>query len=561
MLSKTEQHIKHRLAEQRKQAPFISMASLTPGLLEKLLVNAGNKDVKVTGEHRSALLQVLEILPSLAGAGADDPWQSRGFFLKVSDSLHSAYVSVQDEDMDLIYSDKIQLGQFVYISGLDSGSPVPFVRGLKPVPKRRPCVGNPKDLVSSELLNPKGNTRCKNNDLKKNALEGLELRRLSLDSARRIWDQTPTPKSSSTSFNSNLRTSNNVNSRKKAASKNDPPLKPPILSISPLKSKTGVSSPKHIAKPQKKDFRSPACTNIPSCLVKVPISTKACSEEKISWNTLPPAIHNLGKDIMHHRNVASLAAARALEEASAAESVILCLQAFGDLCGSSQNISSGPLVEQYLDLHQNMQRAATVVKSLLIALPGGPKSSFYNKNAAYWVHAAIETNLSKFILFKKPEKGEENTDTCHCVVLGSIKEELNSENQSPPKKQSPQNHRNMSDSIPKVTSLLKNSSAAKAIHPKKDIYPKEAGLRETASLAEKLLLHSRQWFLKYMENSLSNGFQFCIGEASEISCLLRQLNRVNQWLDGLTGGDNGKVQDLRKKIYRFLLAHADSAGK
>lgn len=213
------------------------MASLTPGVLSKLLNNAANKDVKVTGDHRSALLQVIEILPSLAGAD-DDPWRSRGFFLKVSDSAHSAYVSISDQDLDLIYNDEIQLGQFVYVTRLDSASPVPILRGLKPVPKRRPspCVGNPIDLVPSDLLplrgvgahfgfsKPKSKVSKLDKNVKKGSekkdsknaainktkvskssslmmksspgkkilsFEGLELRRLSLDSARRAWDQTP----------------------------------------------------------------------------------------------------------------------------------------------------------------------------------------------------------------------------------------------------------------------------------------------------------------------------------------------------------------------------------
>lgn len=34
------------------------MVSLTPGTLQKLLQNAGDKEFKVAGEHRSALLQV-----------------------------------------------------------------------------------------------------------------------------------------------------------------------------------------------------------------------------------------------------------------------------------------------------------------------------------------------------------------------------------------------------------------------------------------------------------------------------------------------------------------------
>nr|DAD30201.1 TPA_asm: hypothetical protein HUJ06_031670 [Nelumbo nucifera] len=99
------------------------MASLTPSVLLKLLQHANNKEVKV----------VIEIVPSLVGG--DDMWQSRGFFLKVLDSLHSAYVSILDEDVDLIFSDKIQLGQFVHIVRLDSGSPIPVLRGVKPVPK------------------------------------------------------------------------------------------------------------------------------------------------------------------------------------------------------------------------------------------------------------------------------------------------------------------------------------------------------------------------------------------------------------------------------------------
>lgn len=206
------------------------MASLTPGLLSKLLESAGNKDVRVTGEHRSALLQVIEIVPSLSGA-PNDPWQSQGFFVKVSDSLHSAYASISDEDLDLIYSDKIQLGQFVYVSRFEvsaSGSPVPVLRGLKPVPnKRRPCVGNPKDLVSSDSLPSSGISYVTSTDFSKDKEKKLisrqrlskisnivkksdivvedskhmkrdsldQTRRLSLDSARRIWEhQTPTPK-------------------------------------------------------------------------------------------------------------------------------------------------------------------------------------------------------------------------------------------------------------------------------------------------------------------------------------------------------------------------------
>lgn len=120
------------------------MASLTPGILLKLL-QCMNSDVKVAGEHRSVLLQVIGIVPALAGS---ELWPNKGFYIKVSDSAHSTYVSLSDDDNDLILLDKLQLGQFFYVDRLESGSPVPCLRGVRPLPGRHPCIGNPEDLVA-----------------------------------------------------------------------------------------------------------------------------------------------------------------------------------------------------------------------------------------------------------------------------------------------------------------------------------------------------------------------------------------------------------------------------
>ncbi|OAY73906.1 hypothetical protein ACMD2_01261 [Ananas comosus] len=121
------------------------MASLVPGVLLKLLQHM-NTDVKVAGEHRSSLLQVVSIVPALAGG---DLFANKGFYLKVSDSSHATYVSLPDEHNDLILSDKIQLGQFIHVDRLEAASPVPILRGVRPVPGRHPCVGNPEDLVAT----------------------------------------------------------------------------------------------------------------------------------------------------------------------------------------------------------------------------------------------------------------------------------------------------------------------------------------------------------------------------------------------------------------------------
>ena len=124
------------------------MAVLIPSARLKLLQHM-NIDVKVAGEYRSSLLQVVSIVPALAGG---ELFPNQGFYLKVSDSSHATYVSLPDEHDDLILSDKLQLGQFIHVERLESASPVPIIRGVRPVPGRHPCVGSPEDIVATHSL-------------------------------------------------------------------------------------------------------------------------------------------------------------------------------------------------------------------------------------------------------------------------------------------------------------------------------------------------------------------------------------------------------------------------
>jgi hypothetical protein len=126
------------------------MASLTPGILLKVLKNI-NSDVKVCGECRSILLQVISIVPAITGS---ELWPDHGFFIKVSDSSHSTYVSLSKEDNELILSNKLHLGQFIYVEKVQSSIPVPVLVGVRPVPGRNLCIGNPKDLM--QMSTPSG---------------------------------------------------------------------------------------------------------------------------------------------------------------------------------------------------------------------------------------------------------------------------------------------------------------------------------------------------------------------------------------------------------------------
>lgn len=119
------------------------MASLVQGVLLKLLQSM-NSNVKVHGEYRSVLLQVISIVLALSGF---ELWPNQGFFIKVSDSSHSTYVSLSKEDNEFILNNKLQLGQFFYVDRIESGTLVPILVGVRPVPGRHPFEGNPKDLM------------------------------------------------------------------------------------------------------------------------------------------------------------------------------------------------------------------------------------------------------------------------------------------------------------------------------------------------------------------------------------------------------------------------------
>ncbi|KAK1265472.1 hypothetical protein QJS04_geneDACA016948 [Acorus gramineus] len=127
------------------------MATPTPGILLKLLQSM-NSDTKVTGDHRSALLQIVGIVPvssssttSSSSASADPFNPNHGFYVQLSDSSHSTYVALGPASDDLVLSNRLHLGQFVHVDRLSldpSFSPsVPLAVGLRPLPGRHPFLG------------------------------------------------------------------------------------------------------------------------------------------------------------------------------------------------------------------------------------------------------------------------------------------------------------------------------------------------------------------------------------------------------------------------------------
>ncbi|CAI9103263.1 OLC1v1001715C1 [Oldenlandia corymbosa var. corymbosa] len=596
------------------------MASLTPGILQKLLQNVGNKDAKVVGEHRSALLQVIGIVPSLD----DDPWKSRGFYLRVSDSLHSAYVSVLAEDVELIMSDQIQLGQFIHVTRLDPCSPVPVLCGLKPVPKRRPCVGDPKDLISSDALTArktvesKTGKRCggleKKVEVKENLKEktkrlmerddvksnydsrrlslsngkvtGPDIRRLSLDSVRKGWDRSPggnnafTPVSKSKSRDSPCGIDSVIENRKHSSKEKTVKQ----LLISPLKSKNVMVSPKPPtpSKCIRKDLRSSENTALPAHLKKEDPRFRNQSEPKILRNSVPDTIHNLGREVRGYRNASFSSAVHAMEEASAAEGVIRCMSKFAELCESSEEDAAGPLVEQFLNLHDEMKNVAVVIKALVEKriLEANSNTScssqhglsdmhcnFADRNALAWVQAAVETDLSKFSLLRKEQKkAVRKGEKCIYLMIENSPKKSETEKSPSKIKKSPGNYDNHKADL----NLKKSPTSSRVIHRttkrvnvEREEWLKGNGLKDAAELSEKLLSYSREWFLNYMEKFLVKGSGRSTDRSnSETASLLGHLKRVNKWLDDSIHQDCGvddRLEDLKKKLYGFLLDNVDTA--
>ncbi|XP_010557046.1 PREDICTED: uncharacterized protein LOC104826177 [Tarenaya hassleriana] len=547
------------------------MAAPTPRVLSKLLQNAtGNVAASsspptVSSPHRFPLLQVTEIVPCLA----DDQWRSDGFFLKVSDSLHAAYVAVcAGDDADLIRSDEIQLGQLVYVRGgfhVENGCPVPVIRGLKPVPKRRPCFGNPSDLVSSDVLVPFTQVSTLDDSKKKTRKKknGVETKRLGLDSPRKGWDQTPPSplrrdalllSSSSPRLRNKLFLSD-----KKASPKNDSPSRQLSSDTAALKTRNEFMPPKSVSKTPKHSIKSSSKPVVPVALFKFPLS-----DRRILWSGCPSTIRTLGKEVSSCKNIAFTAAVTALEDASAAQSLLNCLLAFGELSGSSQKMSAGELVHRFLDLYHIMQDIAAAAHPLLnnSSSPGSISSkhsgsrdnhigfctSTGKKNAASWVQAAVSSDLSRFSLFKEAAAAGEDHHHGYILVENSSGKR-NPEDFTRGSKKSPRNPAKKSVGSPPMKGC-------------------PAGNRRKAStaLAEELLLVSRQWFLKYLEDSLNRGFFLMNKEDANgngNASLLIQLKKANQWLDDLIVNrmeDTGKkIEDLREKLQRFLLDRVEAS--
>nr|XP_010930257.1 uncharacterized protein LOC105051480 isoform X2 [Elaeis guineensis] len=593
------------------------MAALVPGALLKLLQHM-NTGVKVGGEHRSVLLQVVSIVPALAGG---ELYPNQGFYLKVSDSSHATYVSLPDEQDDLILSDKIQLGQFIHVERLEAASPVPILRGVKPVPGRHPCVGSPEDLVATrslEFLNVKKPQAS--NGSKDNISTPLEKERSKLGKSIATTNVDEVEKKALLGRSSSSLTKSSVSSvlEKKAAihvrSKSVPRRKPTTNEKLLPKEDNKVQTPARKSnasaileddRPNKQPApvirRTSEATHNTSFgnLVKVVPSSRKWTDGSVSWASLPSSLAKLGKEVLKYRDAAQQAAIEAMQEAASAETLIRCLSMYAELTSSAEENNPQPSVEQFLALYATLSRAGLISDALSKASPatvsspdqsaGGDPipedalriSSETRKLAASWVHAALATDLSPFTLYRpkstSPSASAASQPTSAALVLDSPARSTAAS--KPPA--SPIKPRSLSvataSSKSSVTAAIRRSRGAAPPPPPPREWTRGEGLEEGAELARALRESSRAWFLGFVERFLDADVAACMPwDRDLVAGMLSQLKKVNDWLDsiGQRGGEEGEdgggrddhgvppetIERLRKKIYEYLLTHVESAA-
>ncbi|XWS12190.1 hypothetical protein CRYUN_Cryun37aG0068700 [Craigia yunnanensis] len=463
------------------------MASLTPGVLLKLLQSM-NSNVKVRGEYRSVLLQVISIVPALTGS---ELWPNQGFLIKVSDSSHSAYISLSQEDNEFILNNKLRLGQFFYVERVEAGTPVPILVGVRPVAGRNPFIGNPKDLmqmlVPSEgpvAVDNEGNNGSKAKDLvevkEENPRQKIVIKEEKTGVASRYMQGVlpSNPKASGPDSYSCVKSTENENGGVGKKAKGYRRLK--ASPATPSRSRPDVSMPKPevVASNTKETMVPPKSTPVKRSSSKQENMISNCflnNKEKNnfpetgSWNSLPASLLKPGKGMLRRKKLVSLIAADAQREASTAANLVKCLSMFSDLCSSASPENPHLSLTKFFTLEQ------------LIDQP------------------SVTTHLKDKLL--------------HLPILLSV---LDTENSN---KRKGLTHEKSTLKSPKPSIQL--SGAEKLEWAKGD------GAKEVKELREILQHETRTWFLKFLEVALDVGIQISTQEKKGKNATGRVMDQDN----------------------------------
>nr|XP_004252522.1 uncharacterized protein LOC101267004 [Solanum lycopersicum] len=514
------------------------MASLVPEVLIKLLQSM-NSNVKVRGEYRSVLLQVISIVPALSGS---ELWPNHGFFIKVSDSSHSTYVTLSKEDNEFILNNKLQLGQFFYVDKMEAGTPVPVLVGVRPIPGRHPFVGNPKDLM--QMLEQSEVPDQENSSTTDPKLNELVEMKKEIDKTKKFVIKEEKAVVASRYMqgvsNQNVKIGGNDHGTGAKGVENDSngadhkvvPLKgkqPEVKSTqtqptTPSRSRSDAFSPNTDVNVlnSRELSTTPKFSTLKRTSTKQENIRENCpfSETLIPWSSLPANLAKPGKGILRRKKLASLIAAEAQDEALTATNLLHCISMFAELCSSVSPESPHLNLSKFFTLNQLMDQTNT------------------KSNEQILDNFASKLSLQDKELIKSSKKTRSLNDT---------------------------------KNTPK--SLIEVSVSERVEWAKGD------GSKGVKELRDVLFNEMQSWFLKFMDEALDVGFQLSEQEHkkkkrivqqtdtnNQIALALSQLKHANDWLDKLQSKSAlnkdvaAKVDRLKQKLYACLLLHIDSAA-
>lgn len=511
------------------------MASLVPEVLIKLLQSM-NSNVKVRGEYRSVLLQVISIVPALSGS---ELWPNHGFFIKVSDSSHSTYATLSKEDNEFILNNKLQLGQFFYVDKMEAGTPVPILVGVRPIPGRHPFVGNPKDLMQmlepSEVPDQENSTSGpKLNELPEVKKENEKKKKFIIKEEKAVvasrYMQGVSNQNVKIGGNDQGTGAKGVENESNGADHKvvhlkgkQPEVKSQTQSTTPSCSRSDAFSPNsdvNVLNSRELSttprFSTLKCTSSKQENIK---ENGPFSETLIPWSSLPANLTKPGKGILRRKKLASLIAAEAQEEALTATNLLHCFSMFAELCSSASPESPHLNLSKFFTLNQLMDQLNT------------------NKT-----NEQILDNFASKLSLQDKEKSSKKTSS------------LNDTKNTP-------------------KSLIEVSVSEKVEWAKGD------GSKGIKELRDVLFNEMQSWFLKFMDEALDVGFQLSEQERkkktrvvqqtdtnNQIALALSQLKHANDWLDKLQSKSTlnkdvaETVDRLKQKLYACLLIHIDSAA-
>lgn len=554
------------------------MAALAPGILLKLL-NAMNMGTKATGEHRSSLLQVTDIVP--VDLDEKDLWPKHGFYIKVSDSSHSIYVSLPFEQDDLVLSNKMQLGQFIYVERLDPGSPVPVMKGTKPLPGRHPLVGTPEPIMG---LREKTEGKAYNSKFSSH-------RRGSWGADQNLFEIAPSPKvvkpipldfdqstplkerSSSMRMgtvpvspmirgrtvkdgNSGMGCRSSVSGfllSKMVDSKGESPLSvrkscavtssaskfPRSKSVCEReqripKTPFNAAEKKNSTPPRRSKIAGPVSFNLPEN-AQNPSNSEATphlqSQSGIfasetgsadQLTSLPRKLSILGKEVMQQREVTQKIALQALRDASATENLVRILKTFSELSTSARADTPSACFEQFLSFHQQIAQAVTDMES---------------------IQAATDIAQTAAAKQKEPlkEQVENETSILHEIEHNSIDQRGNSSLRSSKRisalSKSISFTRERSDAI---TPLGKHPRLRKeletAVETDENKKPTSSCFSNAIKWGKQIEAEAGNWFMDFLDKSLETGLKkrkgSSAGETKNASCCPQSLLlKVINWVE------------------------------